>query len=113
MFVVNEIIRYGRVRRAHIGVVTQTVPLPQHLALAFGAGPRAVHLGGVELGGPAISAGLQEGDVLLSLDGNAVTGTDDLIRLLGAERIGRETFVGFLRDGKLEQASLRPVERGR
>ena len=31
--------------------------------------------------------------MLLSLDGIAITGTDDLIRLLGAERIGRETSV--------------------
>ena len=63
-----------------------------------GAGPRAVRIGGVEAGGPAASAGLQEGDMLLSLDGTAVTGTDDLTRLLGAERIGRETLVSFLRD---------------
>ena len=64
------------------------------------------------LGGPAAVAGLQEGDMLLSLDGIAITGTDDLIRLLGAERIGRETSVGFMRDGKLERRSLRAVERG-
>jgi len=51
--------------------------------------------------------------MLLSLDGIAITGTDDLIRLLGAERIGREALVSFMRDGKLERASLRAVERGR
>jgi S1-C subfamily serine protease len=113
VFVVSEIIRHGRVRRAHIGIVAQTVPLPRHLALAFGAGPRAVRIGGVEPGGPAISAGLQEGDVLLSLDDNPVAGTDDLVRLLDAERIGRETLVSFMRDGKIERTSLRAVERGR
>ena len=89
------------------------MPLPRRVALALGAGPRVVRIGGVEPGGPAASAGLQEGDVLVSLDDIAVTGTDDLIRLLGAERIGRETLVSFMRDGKLEQASLRAVERGR
>ena len=51
--------------------------------------------------------------MLLSLDGMAITGTDDLIRLLDAERIGRETSVSFMRDGKIERASLRPVERHR
>jgi S1-C subfamily serine protease len=66
----------------------------------------------VELGGPAASAGLREGDVLLSLDGIAITGTDDLIRLLGAHRIGGETVVSFLRDGSLKRRSLRAVERG-
>jgi S1-C subfamily serine protease len=81
------------------------------MALALGAGPRAVRIGGVEPGGPAASAGLQEGDMLLSLDGIAITGTDDLIKLLGAERIGRETLVSFMRESKIERASLRAVER--
>ena len=111
VFVVSEIIRHGRVRRAHIGIAAQTVQLPRRLALALGSGPRAVRIGGVEAGGPAASAGLQDGDMLLSLDGTAVTGTDDLTKLLGAERIGRETLVKFLRGGKLQRASLRAVER--
>jgi len=113
VFVVAEFIGHGRVRRAHIGIAAQTVPLPRRLALAIGAGPQTVRIGGVESAGPAALAGLQEGDMLLSLDGIAITGTDDLIRLLGAERIGREALVSFMRDGKLERASLRAVERGR
>jgi S1-C subfamily serine protease len=112
VFVVAEIMGHGRVRRAHIGIMAQTVPLPRRLALALGAGPQAVRIGGVESGGPAALAGLQEGDMLLSLDGIVITGTDDLIRLLGAERIGGETFVSFMRDGKLERTSLRAAERG-
>ena len=113
VFVVSEIIRHGRVRRAHIGIAAQTVQLPRHVALMLGSGPRAVRIGGLEAGGPAVSAGLQEGDIILSLDGTAITGTDDLTKSLGAERIGRETLVGFLRDGKLQRTSLRAIERGR
>jgi S1-C subfamily serine protease len=111
VFVVSEIIRHGRVRRAHIGIVAQSVPLPRRLALALGRDPRAVGIGQVEPGGPAASAGLQEGDVLLSLDGVPVTGTDDLIRLLGADRIGCEASLVFMRDGRIERASLWAVER--
>lgn len=113
VFVLSEIVRHGHVRRSHVGIAAQTVPLARRLALALGAGPQAVRISGVELDGPAASAGLQEGDMLLSLDGIAITGTDDLIRLLDAERIGRETSVSFMRDGKIERASLRPVERNR
>jgi S1-C subfamily serine protease len=113
VFVLGEIVRHGRVRRSHIGIAAQTVPLARRLALALGVGPRAVRISGVEPDGPAALAGLQEGDMLLSLDGIAITGTDDLIRLLDAERIGRETSVSFMRDGKIERSSLRAAERGR
>ena len=102
LFVVSEFIRHGRVRRAHIGIAAQTVPLPRRVA------PRAR---AIEPNGPAASAGLQEGDVLLSLDGVAVEGTDDLIRLLDAERIGRKMLVGFMRKDKIEETSVLGAER--
>src|SRR5262245_53238803 len=111
VFVVGEIIRHGRVRRAHIGIAGQTVALPRRLALALGAGPQAVGIGEVEPGSPAALAGLLEGDLLVSLDGIAIVGTDELVRLLGADRIGRETSVSFIRNGEAERTSLRPVER--
>jgi S1-C subfamily serine protease len=113
IFVVSEFIAHGRVRRAHIGIAAQTVPLPRRVALAVGAEPRAVRIGETEPGGPAATAGLREGDVILALDDVAVTGTDDLIRLLNAERIGRETTVRFLRDGTVQQRALRAGERAR
>jgi S1-C subfamily serine protease len=113
VFVVSEIIRHGRVRRAHIGIVAQSVPLPRRLALALGRDPRAVGIGQVEPGGPAASAGLQAGDVILSLDGVPVTGTDDLIRVLGADRIGCEASFVFIRDDRIERISLWAVERAR
>jgi len=111
LFVVSEFIRHGRVRRAHIGIAAQTVPLPRRVAVALGAGPRAVRISGIEPNGPAASAGLQEGDVLLSLDGVAVEGTDDLIRLLDAERIGRKMLVGFMRKDRIEETSVLGAER--
>ena len=111
VFVVGEIIRHGRVRRAHIGIVAQTVPLSRRLALALGRDPRAVRIGQVEPGGPAASAGLQEGDVHLVARRRRVTGTDDLIRLLGGDRIGCEASLIFMRDGTIERASLWASER--
>ena len=111
VFVVSEFIAHGRVRRAYIGIAGQTVPLSRRVALAAQAGPRAVRIGEMVAGGPAAVAGLQVGDVLLSLDGAPVTGTDDLIRLLSADRIGRDIEITYLRNGKLETVSVRPVER--
>ena len=111
VFVVSEFIAHGRVRRAHIGIAAETVPLPRRLALATGAGRRAIRISEVMAGGPAAAAGLLAGDLLLSLDGTAIEGADDLLRLLGAARIGRETEVAILRGGAVEKRRLTPVER--
>jgi S1-C subfamily serine protease len=116
VFVVSEFIRHGRVRRAHIGIAAETVPLPRRIGLAatiagHGAGSRAIRLSEVMAGGPAAAAGLLKGDLLLSVDGIAVEGADDLVRLLNAERIGRDTTVAILRGGAVEKRTLVPVER--
>ena len=44
-------------------------------------------------GSPAARGGLRAGDIILALDGVAVTGADDLIRLLAGEKIGRTVAV--------------------
>ena len=111
VFAVTEFIGHGRVRRAHIGIAAETVPLPRRLALATGAGARAIRVSEVEPGGPAAAAGVLAGDLVLSVDGVAVEGADALIRLLNAERIGRATTVALLRGGVVEHRTLLPVER--
>src|SRR4029077_9122444 len=113
VFVVSEFVAHGRVRRAHIGIAAETVPLPRRIGLATGAGRRAIRISEVMSGGPANQAGLLAGDLILSVDGMAIEGADDLIRLLGAERIGRETAVAILRGGAVEKRTVVPVERKR
>lgn len=111
LFVMGEFIAYGRVRRAHIGIAGQTVRLPRRVALASAAGPRAVRIAEVQPDGPAAEGGLLAGDIIVALNGVSVAGTDDLIRLLNAERIGRGTVVSVLRDGQVQSVTVRAVER--
>ncbi|MBN9487853.1 MAG: trypsin-like peptidase domain-containing protein [Alphaproteobacteria bacterium] len=108
---VSEFIAHGRVRRAHIGIAAETVPLPRRIGLATGAGKRAIRISEVMSGGPAAAAGLLTGDLILSLDGIAVEGADDLVRLLNATRIGKATALSILRGGAVETRTLVPVER--
>jgi S1-C subfamily serine protease len=46
---------------------------------------------------PADHAGLLTGDILLAVDGAAITGADDLVRLLDAEKIDRAISLDVLR----------------
>jgi S1-C subfamily serine protease len=111
-FVVTELIRHGRVRRASIGVAGQTVPLPRRVAHAAGL-TRAfgVAIAGVEPASPAEQSGLAQGDVILRLGGEAVAGIDDLVRLLNGTQIGRELTVAVLRRGEIRELTITPVER--
>ena len=111
-YVLSELIQHGRVRRAFIGVAGQTVAVSRRHARAaeidnaFGAMITAV-----EPNKPADVAGLMSYDVIVRLDGAPVTGVDDLIRLLNAERIGRAVPVDVLRRGQLRSFTLNPGER--
>lgn len=111
LFVVGEFLRHGRVRRAHLGVAAQTVPVARRVALALGVGERAVRIGELERGGPAEAGGLMVGDRIVELDGRPVSGADDLVRLLDGNRIGRSVTVTALREGKLVAREVRPTER--
>jgi serine protease Do len=66
--VFSQIRKYGRVRRGEIGVSTQTITplMAEALGLTFDAG---VIVADVAAGGPAGKAGLEPGDIVLSLDG--------------------------------------------
>jgi len=110
--VVSEIIRHGRVRRAYIGIAAQTVPLPRRLAAALGlAQDSAVAISSIEPGGAAAQSGLQAGMMVVALDGQPITGSDDLVRLLGGERIGVPTSLTVAVGSRLETMQVVPTER--
>ena len=112
--VLTEILRHGRVRRAYVGIGAQTLPLPRRMARSLGIGSGlAAIVTTVEPDGPAAKAGLKERDIIVALDGAPVGGADDLIRLLGGERIGRETELKIVSAGRLKTLRLTPVERDR
>lgn len=113
-FVVSELIRHGQVRRAFIGVSAETAPIPRRHALAAGLMQKTgAMLGSVSQDGPASAGGLLRQDLVVALDSRPVTGVDDLIRLLDADRIGRAVMVDVLRLGKPRSFAVTPVERAK
>jgi S1-C subfamily serine protease len=111
-FVLSELIQHGRVRRGFIGVSGQTIPVSRRHAHQAGidnaSGAMVIAL---EQDGPAAHAGLMTLDVIVRADGEAVTGVDDLIRLLNHERIGRSLAINVLRRGLLRSFNVKPQER--
>jgi S1-C subfamily serine protease len=111
LFVVGELIVHGRVRRAYIGIAAQSIDLPRRLALTTRAGPRAIRIASIEPSSPAAVAGLGIGDIVLSLDGQPINGSDDLVRMLSRDRIGKTVTLGVIRAARLEHIDLMLVER--
>jgi S1-C subfamily serine protease len=110
--VLSEIILHGRVRRGYIGVAAQTVPVPRRHAIAADIGNKfGAMLTAVEQSGPASTAGLLSHDLVVRLDGEPVTGVDDLVRLLDRNRIGRAVAIDVLRLGRLRSFDVVPSER--
>jgi S1-C subfamily serine protease len=66
----------------------------------------------VEPGGPAIAAGLQAGDLVVSFDDQPVNGIDDLHRLLTAERIGTASRLTVVRGTQKLEFNVLAGERG-
>jgi S1-C subfamily serine protease len=113
-FVLGELVRHGRVRRGYIGVSAALTRLPRRLRREAGvAQDSAVVISGVEAQSPAGRAGLAAGDVVFALDGQPVTGADDLVRMLTGEKIGRTVEIDLLREGQRRRLSLMPEERQR
>jgi S1-C subfamily serine protease len=106
------LIREGRVRRAWLGLGGQTLALPRRLVRHFAlARESGVRVESVEQGSPAALAGIVTGDVVVAIDATPIADIDDLLRVLGAEAIGRELEVVVLRRDHLLPLAVRPRER--
>src|ERR1700694_118593 len=98
--------KHGKVPRGYLGVGSQPVTLsPQAKELTNGQ-ERGLLVVQVAEGGPAAAAGFLQGDILVKLDGTAVTNADDLQGLLGPNRVGSQVNASVVRGGELRDLSL-------
>lgn len=111
--VLTQILQHGRVRRARLGIAGDQIPLPQRLKVHAGlTQSAAVRVVEVQTDSPAHVAGLEPGDVILALDQDAVTGIDDIARLLDGAKIGQKVAVRVLRQAsKIIMLEIVPTER--
>lgn len=110
-FVAQELITRGRMRRAYIGIAGQNVDLPRALTRKLDLlQDEGVLVAGVDPNSPARRAGIEEGDVVIHLDGRSIGGIDDLHRQLTVDRIGKEVQVEVIRDGRTLELRVVPSD---
>ncbi len=106
--VAATLLAHGRVGRGFLGVGLQPVPLPA----AFGIQQStALIILTVEPDSPAHQAGLIAGDILVSLDGHALTDVNDVLAALEPDRIGRPVIARIVRGGQAQDVEVRVGER--
>ena len=64
----------------------------------------------IEPGSPADTAGLREHDIIVLFDGQAVTGVDDLHRLLTEDRIGVASTIVAIAGADRRELKVVPAE---
>jgi S1-C subfamily serine protease len=107
--ILGALMKDGRVRRAYLGIVGGSRPLPPRLAADLGRG-QGLEVVQLLEGSPAASAGLRPGDLILDLDGSPIEGVGDLQRLLDFEVVGRRVGVRVGRGERVLDLDLTPVE---
>jgi serine protease DegQ len=97
--VVDQLSRYGEVRRGRIGV--STAPLTDARARASGqTGAQGVYVSAVDEGSPAQSAGLRAGDIITGAQNRPVTSQGVLAAIIGIASPGTTIDLTYRRDGR-------------
>jgi serine protease Do len=105
--VMDDLIQYGEVRRAVIGVAINEVT-PEDAAVAG-----LSQIAGVKVGGfsgedsPAMKAGIEPGDVIVKADGKAVDRVSALQRVIRAKKPGEVVPVEVMRYGTKKNFQIR------
>ncbi len=104
--IVDDLIRYGKVRRGWLGVSVQDMSKEMlrffHLDRVTG-----VVVVRVMKGSPGAKAGLKQGDVILSLENNEVSDKSDYSERVSTYPVGNTIRLKILRDGAKHSVSLK------
>jgi serine protease Do len=104
--IVNELIRYGKVRRGWLGVSVQELDaqLLRHFKLDR---KRGVLVVGVAENSPAGKVGLRRGDIIVAIDDHEVKDKSDFRGRMASYTLSSSIRFSILRDGKVQKYSVR------
>jgi serine protease Do len=97
--VVDQLQKYGELRRGWLGVRIQQVT--DEIAESLNVKPaRGALIAGIDDKGPAKPAGIEPGDVIVKFDGTEIKEPKDLSRVVADTAVGKEVDVVIIRKGE-------------
>jgi S1-C subfamily serine protease len=108
--IVPSLLKDGRIARGWLGAALRPVAVPE--ALGDGAGQSSgLMVMSLTDGGPAATAGIVAGDIILSVDGESTRRMRNITARLGADSIGRKVDLRFIRSGAVTSLQATITER--
>jgi serine protease Do len=107
--VMDQIVSHGSVQRAYLGVTIQQVT--PAIAKAIGlSGPDGAMVGDVSPNSPASRAGIQSGDVILSMNGTPIAESNQLRMNVSLMNPGQSVHLKIFRDGQTREVTAQVAE---
>jgi S1-C subfamily serine protease len=112
--VINEILEHGGVFRAYLGLAMQPVELPAEQASKLRIQrDAALMIMQVEPASPSAGAGMTLGDLIIGINGQPVSGIDDVQHVLLSARRGDSVELEYARGGQVATVKVKLAERPR
>lgn len=103
--VMDQLVKYGKVTRAYLGIVPQDVT--PAMAQAFGENDaHGALVGDVSPNSPAQRAGLERGDIILDLNGKPVANSNDLRMTVSMMQPGTDVNLKVVRNGEQRDVTV-------
>jgi serine protease Do len=111
--VYNQLVTAGKVTRGSIGITFQEDRSNNPVLMKELGAPYGIVVEAVEPGSPAEKAGLQAGDVITNVNGQAVHTGADLVNPIAQTTIGQSVAVRYVRNKETKDLTLTVADRSK
>lgn len=111
--VYNQLVQYGRVTRGSIGITFTEERSSNPVTLKELGVPYGIIIESLEPGAPAAKAGLQPGDVITEVNGQAVRTGTDLVNPIAQTPVGQKAKLTYVRDRQKHELTVTVEDRSK